>query len=102
MEDLLIEGPALVLGDTVTFDAGGGRQALVQVADEEVVDIGNIQAVVLEVLVFLQADGVVHRLDGGSLPQVVLAEDEQAHAVEAAVESARDLGHLAFQDAAHR
>ena len=102
MEHLLIKGPALVLGDAVTLEAGGGRQALVQVTDEEVVDIGNIQAVVLEVLELLEADGVVHRLDGGTLVEVVLAEDEQAHAVEPAVESARDLGNLALEDPAHR
>ena len=102
MEDLLIEEPALVLGDAVAFDAGGGRQAFGEVADEEIVHIGNIEAVVPEFLVFLEADGVVHRLDGGTLPQVVLAEDEKAHAVEPAVETASDLGYLAFQDAAHR
>ena len=102
MEHLLIKGPALVLGDAVTLEAGGGRQTVVQIADEELIDIGDIQAVVLEVLVLLEADGVVHRLDGGTLVEVVFAEDEQAHAVEVPVESARDLGDFAFQDPAHR
>ena len=96
------EGAALVLGKAVAREAGGGGKAVVEVADEEVVDVGDEKAVVADVLVFLEADGVVHRLEGFSFGEIVLAEDEQAQAVPVAVETAGGLGHLAFQDAAHR
>lgn len=95
------EGAALVLGEAVAGEAGGGGQAVVEVADEEVVDVGDEEVVVADVVVLLEADGVVHRLEGLAFGEVVLAEDEQAQAVPVAVEAAGGLGDLAFQDTAH-
>ena len=95
------EGAALVLGDAVAGETGGSREAVVEIADEEIVDIGDVEAVIAEFLVFLEADGVIHRLDGIAFGEVVLAEDEQAQAVPMPVKAAGGLGDLAFQDTAH-
>ena len=99
---LLIKRLSLVLGNSVSQQTGTLLEPVVEVADEKVVDVGDIETVIPEILVLLEADGVVHRLDGVVLSQVLLAENEQAHAVPMAVKAARHLGHLAFQDAAHR
>ena len=95
------KGAALVLRNTVAGQAGGGGEAIVKVADEKVVDVGDEKAVVADVLVLLQADGVVHGLGGIPFGEVVLAEDEQAQAVPVAVKTIAGLGDLAFQDTAH-
>ena len=36
------EGAALVLGDAVAGETGGSREAVVEIADEEIVDIGDV------------------------------------------------------------
>ena len=100
-ERLRVECFPLVLGKAVTGQTGRGGETVVQVTDKEVVDVGDIETVITKFLIFLQADGVIHRLDGIAFPQVVLAEDEQSHTVPTTIETVTDLGHLAFQDTAH-
>ena len=85
----------------MTGEAGGGLEAVCEVADEEVVHIGQVQAVVSEILLPLEAQGVVHGLHGFRLAQLVLAEDKKPGLVKVAVKAVPHLVHLAFNDPPH-
>ena len=97
---LQIELPALILRDGIAQQPGAGFQAVIQVADEEVVHICQVEAVIAVVLVLLQGNDIVHGVLGFRLSEVVATEDVQAHLVEVAVEAIAHFRDLALQDAA--
>ena len=91
----------LLPGDGVARQAVARPDAVVEVAHEKVVHIGDVKTVVTDVLVLLERDGVVHRPDGLGFREVLAAEHEKTHLFEEAVEAASRLVDLALEDAPH-
>lgn len=98
---LQVEGLPLVLCDGITDEPGTLLQPVIEIADEKVVYVGQIQSVITDVLILLQLERIVHRLNGFGPVQVFPGEDIESHLVKAPVESIPDLGDFAFQNAPH-